>query len=213
VSDELVKTLQARVGELTAEVSELKGESKDRRLKGKKVADDLEKLTREHAALLADRDQWKGKAESSQPELTARISELQGKLREVTHKDAFRKAAEAKGVMPEAVDAAWQLSRYEPAADAVDAAAIDAAVAKTTGANPFLLKPAAPPAAGEAAAAAARPPVVDPLTGAVAGGRGGPDNGSMQLRVTPQQYGDPAWMDANSARLAEASKNGTLVVS
>lgn len=216
MSDELVKSLQGRLEALTTELGQLKAEAKDRRIKGKATREALEGRTRELEELRADRDAWKTKAEASNPELTARVEELTGQIRARDHRAAFDKAAAAQGLRPDAVDAAWRLSGYQPAEDSIDPEAIAAAVRDTAAVNPFLLATAATeaPATPATPATPAAPPApkTDPLTGIIAGGRGPLDSAPGQMRITAREYGDPVWMDRNAAAVAAASKAGTLVV-
>ncbi len=204
MSEELVRTLQGRITELQAELAKSNGEARDRRTKGSDLRKEFDKLKQDHASLLSDRDGWKDKAEKSNPELTSQVAELQGKLRAVTHKAAFREAAGAARVNPKALEAAWKLSGYEPAGDEADPLAIEAALARAREDHPYLFEPAAE----LAEPTAERPAKLLLPTGA--GGGKGSEAGPGLFRVKNADLGDPEYMEKNSAKIAEHRKAGTL---
>lgn len=163
MSEVLIASLQKRIEELTGEVTALKGESKDRRIKGKTLATELEKLRAESAALRDERDRYKAQTEAKPGEEAARIAELEGKLLAREHRDAFAKVRDFAG--PDGkkyqfregvdVDAVWQLTGYKAEGAMPDAQAISAKLGDAVTAHPYLFAEVATIAPG----GATRPPL------------------------------------------------------
>jgi hypothetical protein len=156
MSEVLIASLQKRIEELTGEVASLKGESKDRRIKGKVLATELEQARAEAARLATERDGYKVKAESGPAEFLGKIAELEGKLTARDHRDAFARVREFAG--PDGkkyqlregvdVDALWQLTGYKAEGQAPDAQAISARLGEAAKAHPYLFEVAAPAPGG-----------------------------------------------------------------
>jgi FtsZ-binding cell division protein ZapB len=211
MSEQIIASLQRRIDELTGENAQLKSEAKDRRLKGKKLREEHESLRGSLQALEAERDRWKAQAESTPNELQARVDELTGQLRDVTHKAAFAKKAEAHKVRPNAVEALWTLAGYRADADAVDESKLEQLMVDARTSHPYLFDEErdAGVTPGPTPGGVQRPSA--PLTGAVGGGRGAPDTSHGRFAVRRADVEDPAWMRANQAKIAQARKAGSLV--
>jgi hypothetical protein len=210
VSDELIKSLQRRVNELESETINLKAEAKDRRVKGKKLSEENETLKGTVTNLSKDRDDWKSKAETSAPELAAKVSELEGMIRVGTHRKAFDTAAAAQGVRPEAIDDLWTLSGYKAEGDTPDPAAISSTIETVKAAKSYLFQPAE--GQGQTEKTVTTPPVKTKLDVVMDNGRGG---GNIQIpgfRVTKANSQDYTWMKDNASKINEARKAGTLIM-
>ena len=98
------------------DLKEVRGEARDRRHEGKKLAEQLEQLAKE-------RDEFKLKAEQDPEGLKSRLVETEGKLRDVAHRTAFAKvAAGLKVTDPTRVNDLYALSGYKAEADQPDEA-------------------------------------------------------------------------------------------
>ena len=129
------------------DIKEVRGEARDRRHEGKKLAEQLEALTKE-------RDEFKGKAEQDPEGLKTQVAELSGKLRDVAHRAAF--AAVAKGLKvsdPTKVDDLYALSGYKAEADQPDEAKLVETIQGALKGRPHFLDTA--PGGAQTAAGAA----------------------------------------------------------
>jgi chromosome segregation ATPase len=170
MSDELQKEidrLKAENAKLSRDLAashedlkEVRGEARDRRHEGKKLAEQLEALTKE-------RDEFKLKAEADPEQLKAQVAELGGKLRDVAHRAAFAKVAQGLKVSdPTKVADLYALSGYKAEADQPDEAKLVETIATALKGRPHFLDTAAGAASTAAGAAGA--------TQAQPGGKPGP---------------------------------------
>jgi hypothetical protein len=126
------------------DLKEVRGEARDRRHEGKKLAEQLDALTKE-------RDEFKLKAEQDPEGLKTQVTELSGKLRNIAHFNAF--ATIAKGLKvtdPTKVADLFALSGYKPEADEPDEAKLTEVIGAALKGRPHFLDQ---PAAGAATAA------------------------------------------------------------
>ena len=208
MSDELIRSLNARITELTNDNASLRAEAKDRRIKAKTVTAERDELKAQLGTLTTDRDTWKGKAEAAPGDKDRRIAELEGTIRTRDHKDAFNRLAKDAGVRTDAVDDLWNLSGYKADTDQVDEARINQLIGEARTGRAYLFS-----TAGETPAAGSGEPK-KPLSPPPGSGRGAPANGSGQYRLTASQMRDPKFMmdPKNSKAIADAQAAGNLVV-
>jgi hypothetical protein len=210
MSDALIASLNDQIKTLMGENASLKAESKDRRIKGRKATEELEKLRGDMATVIAERDDLKSKIEAKPGELQATIDQLQGAIRTRDHRDAFGSVKEfvhagqdgttkklklAEGVK---IDALWQLSGYKAEGDAPDAKAISEHYGKAFDAHPFLFADAAPETGTTAPGGATRP-------FAVQGREAGPGAGKGTIHpptLNAMTQIDASYGDRNPGRIA-----------
>lgn len=171
MSDALIASLQKRLDELTGENATLKSEAKDRRIKGRTLAQELEAIKAERDGLAAERDTYKTKAEAGPAELTSRIAELEGSIRTRDHRDAFAsvKEFEVKGddgkplkytLAPGAsIEDVWHFTGYKPEGDRPEAASINEQLGKALATKPLLFAEVKPADAGTTAPRGATQPI------------------------------------------------------
>jgi hypothetical protein len=208
MSDELIRSLNSRITELTNENASLRAEAKDRRIKARTVTAERDELKTQLGTLTTERDTWKGKAEAAPGDKDRRIAELEGTIRTRDHKEAFHRLAKAAGVREEALADLWSLSDYKADTDTVDEARINQLIGEARTGRPYLFS-----TAGETPAADSRESK-KPLSPPPGSGRGAPANGSGQYRLTASQMRDPKFMmdPKNSKAIAQAQADGNLVV-
>lgn len=88
------------------------------RVKNAKLRDIVTGLRAERDAAIAERDRTKAeltdvKSKTDTSAIHKRNQELEGKLRTIEHRKVLDAAAIAKGIKPEALDAFYELSKYE----------------------------------------------------------------------------------------------------
>lgn len=213
MSDEAIKSLNVRIEQLLNENAQLKAESRDRRIKGKKAQVEFEALQKTHDLVVKDRDGWKVKAEATTPELTAKVQELSGIIRDGKHDAAFADSATKHGIDPktpagkQALADLRQLSGYKAEADEPDPTAIDASIAAAKVARPYLFGTAS----AETTTTAQGKPAPKELTLPVDASRGTSSASATSFVVTKENLQDLGWINANSAKMRDARKDGTLV--
>lgn len=132
--------LQDRIDELEEQVTKLKAEAKDRRLRGTKLQEQLDAAAEERDAAVKERDALKTKADAGPKQYTDRIAELEAKLASHDHRDAFRgvadftvkskdkdgKDVETKYSLNDgvAIEDVWSKAEYKPAGDVPDEAKV-----------------------------------------------------------------------------------------
>lgn len=147
MSEELQKEidrLKAENAKLTRELAgvhedlkEVRGEARDRRHEGKKLAEQLDALAKE-------RDQFKLKAEADPEGLKGQVNELTGKLRDVSHRTAFAKVAQDLKVSdPTKIADLYALSGYKAEADQPDEAKLVETIQTALKGRPYFLDTAA----------------------------------------------------------------------
>jgi hypothetical protein len=201
-----------RLEQLISENAQLRGEAKDRRIKGKRLREENEALKGQVANLTTERDGYKLKSESSAPELTSKVAELEGVIRMGKHRKAFDEAAAKAGARPDAMDDLWTLSGYKSDSPEPDPSVIAEAIERTQGSKSYLFKPAEAETGTEVAEVV--PPGGSPppkLKLPLDESRGGGNLKPLSYTVTAAQYGDPTWMMQNGHKIAEAQKAGNLV--
>jgi hypothetical protein len=144
--------LAKRIEELSAENASLKSENKDRRIRNKAAATELETLRTKLATVSADFDAVKKTATALPAEKDATIADLTGKLRSRDHRDAFAavgtfdgpvdpktgKAPKHKLADGVSIDAVWQLAGYKPDGETPSAQTVAARLGEAAKAHPFL---------------------------------------------------------------------------
>jgi predicted nuclease with TOPRIM domain len=142
------------------DIKEVRGEARDRRHEGKKLAEQVDALTKE-------RDEFKFKAQQDPEGLKTQVAELSGKLRDVVHRTAFAKVAqELKVSDPAKVADLYALSGYKADADEPDEAKLVETIQTALKGRPHFLDTA--PGGAQTAAGAAG------ATQGQAGGKPGP---------------------------------------
>lgn len=156
------------------------------------------------STVTADRDSWKGKAEAAPNDKDARITDLEGQLRGITHRKAFDKEATLKGAKPEALDALWAVSGHKVEGDTPDSTRITEVVGQLVTSQAYAFTPAA--------GAIPAKPNKSVLPAGAGAQRGEPATPSGAYAVRKSDMRSAAWMHANQAAIAAAQKAGTLVV-
>lgn len=127
-----------------AEQRELMAEQRDRRHNNKKLAEEL-------AALTAERDEYKTRAEMTGADWQARIAEQDKMIRTLKHQTAYAKVAKALRVShPGKLADLIMIAGYQPETDEPDEAKITAAFVETLKARPYLQDAPAPTPAAPA---------------------------------------------------------------
>jgi hypothetical protein len=158
----------------------------------------------ENAKLLAQIKDLTGKADGN--EAAKQRDALAQQLRDIKHQAAFKKIADPESKMTEAqVKDLWQLSGYKAEAEEPDPKAIAGIIETQKKERAYLFN-----AQGQQQAQAqddgdARP--------AVGGGKGYSDASNQgHFIVTRAQAADPQFMQANAAKIAQASKEGRFIL-
>lgn len=154
MSDVAINALQQRIEALTAQVTTLNAEAKDRRIANRKLKTELDGLKTQHQAVTAERDALKTKSEAAPGELQTRIAELEGQIATRDHTDAFTKALsgfKAKpGDGPESeyglnagatLADVWQALQYAPKGDTPDGTRAAELLGQALKAKPYLFAP------------------------------------------------------------------------
>ncbi len=138
----------------------------------KQTQAERDRLALEHDALKKEADGLRTRADTS---ITAKeVDRLKTELRGLRHRQEFDRLALAAGVRPEALADAWDLSRYAPEKDEVDAAKLGEVIEAQKQARPYLFatpadpnapapkpEPKPAPASGKGAAATGAPVAFD----------------------------------------------------
>ncbi len=181
---------------------------------------DNDRLNAQVAKLTSERDKAHSSHEASTKELAdfkklvgdpeahkARVTELEQKLRTVTHKGEFRKLAEDAGAKREAIDDLFQLSGYNPTKDEIDPKALNDLLGELKKSKAYAFN-------AEEAAADTQGRVlgdVQPALKAIPGdGRGRSHNpASSGIKITAAMRADPKFMldPKNKEIIADAIKN------
>ncbi len=199
MSDATETLLQKRVEELTSENTSLKSENKDRRIKGRSHATELDTLRAQVVTLTTERDALRTKAEAGPTEKDATIADLTGQLRSRDHRDAFAAVGAFDGPLDAktgkntkhkladgvTIDALWQLTSYKAEGETPSAQTIAKTLGDAVTAHPFLF------AAVDPAADAATRPIVVPKREAGPGGGTVPTSATL-LAAGAGKAGTPA---------------------
>jgi hypothetical protein len=147
------------------DLKEVRGEARDRRHEGKRLAEQLDALTK-------DRDEFKTKAEADPEGLRKGLADAHGVIRSLKHDGAFAKVAKGLKVNdPAKFTDLVKLAAYQPEGDEPDEAKIATAFQEALKGRPWLVDgDPAKPAAGAAPAAAG----AAGATTTQAGGKPGP---------------------------------------
>lgn len=151
MSDDTIDFLQKRLTTLEADNARLQAENKDRRIKHKTAAAELDKLRADLITVTKERDDHKTLAEQQPKDLTTKIATLEGQIRHRDHRDAFGQVKEfevsagdgkglkkyrlADGVTPDAI---WKQTGYVPEGETPDGKAVAARYGEALQAHPFL---------------------------------------------------------------------------
>lgn len=217
MSDALIASLNQRINELTGQLTNLKAALKQERGDRRAAAEERDTLRAQVATLTTERDTALSAAKAAPDDLRKQIADLQGQIAQRDHRDAFRAAARAAKVKDAALDDLYNLSGLKPGEappKAEDFAeflaaqkearswAFDTEDSPGQGNGPTLGQPAGGP-----------PPIrLAPAAPPPGAGRGVPDHSSSKLRVTADQLGDGAWMQANQDAVTRASAEGRLEI-
>ncbi len=177
----------------------------------KDARDALEKATAERDALLADRDTWKSKAESSPTEWKTKAEELQGKLQARDAADAWSKVVGEELAPKVSLEKLWAELDYKPGDTPPTPEEITEQLKAARESVPYLFKTVADTPT-ETPRGSQTPATKPPLKETVAAGRGAPDKTSSRVTVSKAQLQDPKWKldPLNKEMLSDATKRGVL---
>lgn len=210
MSEELIRELRARVTELQADTARLKDETIKRRSLIKELRAERDTLRADYQDLSAkadaylaehdtkfadlerERDEYKGKAEAPPDD---RIKELEGKLRQREHRDAWGEALSGQLADKAGVETVWREIAYTPGEAVPTPEQIKELVGKARDAAPYLFRGAGGSGAapGGAQQAARRPALVV----GDAASRGVRDGTPGRVRYTAEDTRQPGWMTKN----------------
>jgi uncharacterized small protein (DUF1192 family) len=202
-------------GVLSRQIEKLQAENARRRASNKALKDDVDRLTRERdearnqlGTVTGERDQLRTATTQAPAEKDERIAELEGQIRTTAHRAVFDKVARARGAKDDSLEALWGLSQHKADGDPdegvitelVGRLATSYAPAFTTPTDAPPVKPSLPPGPGASRGSAAL--------------KGGPGTSSNREALTVRKSDTQSldWMEKNGKALAEAHKNGTLVI-
>jgi hypothetical protein len=170
----------------------------------KLLTDERDKSRSEVTRLLSENTELKTKGDSSA--LAKRNQELEGKLRVIEHRKVLDKAALAKGIKPEALDAFFKLSEYD-AKDEPNEEEIGAFVASKVESLSFLVGKAEP----ETPEAAAKKLAVG---SGKSGSTATTTNGFDLPPKGDRRWSDPKWLaktqDQRAARAKDNEAKGVV---
>jgi hypothetical protein len=198
--------LAKRIEELSAENASLKSENKDRRIRNKAAATELETLRAKVVTLTTDRDGLQKTATALPAEKDATIADLTGRLRSRDHRDAFAAARPidvptgdkglttkyglAKGVK---IEDLWQLTAYKVDGETPSAETVAKVLGEAVKSHGYLFAPV-----DTAADAASRSIVVSAREGGP-----GADKGSTSAALQASSTG-------SAVRPARATVEGRI---
>jgi hypothetical protein len=162
----------------------------------------VKSLTVERDALKADIAKLEAAVlEAGKTGGAARIAELEGRLRDQSHRGKFNELARAAGVKAKALDDLWEKSGYKAEGDEPDESKIKAAIGKQQKDRDYLFEAASDPASeAEDLEGPDTPPEPKPGPGR---GQGGTQRSTgSQFQATDAQLRDPAWCFQNAGKLA-----------
>jgi hypothetical protein len=170
-------------------------------------------LTTERDQLRAEVTKLKGEVlEAAKTGGAARIAELEGQLRDQSHRGKFNELAKAAGVKANALDDLWERSGYKAEGDQPDEGKIASAIAKQKTDRDYLFEAATDPAEGaEGQEGPDTPPGsgersrTEPKPGPGRGQGGNQRATGGQFQATDAQLRDPAWCFANAAKLSQVA--------
>ncbi len=169
----------------------------------RKLKDALATASRDRDAFKAEADQYRNdnkdlKDKYDVSKAAQKVTELEGKLKEVEFRKTFDRVAKAKGIREDALDAAYQLGGYKPSGDEIDEDALGLAIDEQKGRQTFL--------AGKVETATTETKVVKPATGSGQGAKTG-GGGSFTLPDdTDARWSDPVWQWNNQTNIMTALK-------
>jgi hypothetical protein len=202
--DDLVREYKRQLAEKDDIIAGLRKESGDRRVKNKELVKSLADVTKERDEFKSSADDLKSKATATPGESLERIASLEGELRDIKHKGAFKEAAITGGVRPDAVDALWTLSGYKAETPEADPNVITELVKGSREKFSYLYQAEGQQAAGTGQQGQQQ------AKAALGADRGRTPAGHT-LRVTQAQLSDPKWCFDNQKAFAEATKEGTVI--
>jgi hypothetical protein len=217
--DQTTQYLHTRIGELEKAKASLEVALRQARGERKTAVERSAELEGQVRTLSAERDEVKAQVERAPGEWQTKAQQLQAQLAERDVREAFRDRALAAGVKPEAIGDLFALSGLKPPAEGdLPPNHFDTflAEAQTGRAWAFYESPTpagqpgtSPAPAGQSGAAQGAPLVTPSVAPPPGAGRGGSDHSSTLSTFRRSEVGTPAWMQANQAKLAEATANGT----
>ena len=177
--DQALKILQSQVESLTAQLQTLTSERDEYR-------DALSSVSEERDGLKAT------------PEASARIAELEAKIRDRTHYDKFAELARGEKAKENAVKNLWKLSDYKAEGDEPDEAKLKEVLKRLKAEADYAFDAADAPGS----------PNKPPLPAPPAGGRSARNDGGDGTVLTADMLANPAFMldPRNKAFISEAVK-------
>lgn len=160
-----------------------------------RVQADFEQYTQALEQQLTENEQLKAKLAELEP-FQAQTTELQGKLRSLSHERAFEKLAEDLGIRPEAVKDVWDLAKYEAKADEPDEKALREHIGK------FLESPERKKLYTQDGGGTKR------LSKGEGAERGGGKEPDPRPKFTREQMSDPEWCFKHQEAFAKSMGEG-----
>jgi hypothetical protein len=223
MSEELIKSLNQRISELEKSKADLHAALKIERKEHKslkeqhddllsKVDAEFEAVDAEKAELTSKLQEYESKFKAAPDEKDATITELQGKILERDHRDAWNKVIGSELHDKASVEKLWREVEYKPEGEP-DPAKITEWVGKAKEAAPYLFRPTDPAGkAGGPASNGASQVRREPLKVTDSDGRGARDRTAGPSTYRRSDVQEPGWESKNK-ELAQAIRSGeaTLV--
>lgn len=183
---------------LKTEVEKLRAENAKRRGIAKENRTEIDRLKVELTT--ANQKLTESEGKGGQPnKMQARIDELTSENRRLKHGAKFRDLAIAEGLLPEAIEDAWDTLKIKADADEPDEAGMKAALEAAKATKPYLFGPATVDPSK---------PATKPVPPSFGSGRG--KDAPVGLTLTVEQRRDPKFMAENEALINQHSLNGTI---
>lgn len=202
----------ALITSLNEQLTSARGEAAKYRKGRREALGEVEALRKQVESLTAERDQFKQKAETTPNELQAKVEALTSEIRTRDHRDAFSRSVGGRLVDKADVNHVWQALNYQPGEAVPTPEQVEEQLGKAREAAPWLFREGSgvtPQSSPGGTTHGFQVPATQPPPGS---GRSDSGTSSGRFVVSPQQMGDPAWMQANQQRIADAYASGALVV-
>ena len=226
MSDDSLRFLQSEVTRLQKELADVRAEAKSYRIRAKEARTDRDKVKAELddllakadkefeemdgriAAIQAERDEWKQKAEMSPGEYGERVKQLEAEIRNRDIREKFGSVKEqlADGL---SLDDLFKLHGFDPSAVDPAELKVDEMVKGWREAKPGTFK--AQPSQDTPPGGAQRPARPAPLTVSEGSSRGGRDTAAGTVSYSRDDLARPGWERRNPT-LAAAIADGSAVM-
>jgi hypothetical protein len=205
--------LLKRISELDQLLLVANGEAKKRKVALYAEREAHSRTKAELATVTTERDDFKGKVETSPAEWKSKAEALQAQLNSRDARDAW-KAVIGDGLRDKVtMEKVWAEIQYTPGDVIPTPEEITEQVKAARDAAPYLFKDETAETATAAPGGATKTPL-PPLKETVGVGRGAPDTSVRRVTVRHSQLQDPQWaLDAkNQKMMANAQADGTLEI-